>query len=124
MKEERMLDMVKSGDWAGVAATLRREGHMPGLSVAVGTVVAVRIPADAQILVGRVVSVQAAEIWLEQCSWIDHTGEHFGDGMQKGEDARGWSSEFMGTVCVMTGVGITVQMLLNTFKLPRKSIRP
>lgn len=121
---QRIIDMATRGDYHGVATELRRTGHLDGPALEKGALVAFRIPGDAQVSVGRVLYVQGAYLWTEDTSWIDHTGEYYADALSKGATARGWSSEYEGTVCTVLGAGVKVALLPDGFVLPKESVRP
>lgn len=124
--EERMVAAARQGDWGGLATALRQGGYLSGPSLEKGAVVAVRVPGDAQISVGRVAHVDMNQpyLWLSDCSWIDHTGELYSDGMSKGATANGWSSEYEGDAMIVLGTGVKITLLEKSFALPTESVRP
>jgi hypothetical protein len=123
--KSRLVEMASRGDIEGLKLEIKRNGIDPeGPAVQTGTCVAIRIPADAQIVVGRVKYTTKSEIGLTQTSWVDHTGEYFSDGLAKGTTSQGWSSEYLGDLIVGWGRGLTIQILGGNFSLPETSIRP
>lgn len=119
-----IADLAMREDYNGVVTELRRSGHLPGMALEKGWVVAIRIPADAMLAIGRVDYLVGKYLWLDDASWIDHTGELYADALQKGAVAKGWSSEYEGRVCIVLGSGIKIQLLPDSFSLPKTSVRP
>jgi len=75
-------------------------------------------------LCGRVERVTANHVELGSASWIDHTGDFWGDALLKGATVKGWSSEFQGKVILSVRGMHEVLFMGPDAVLPSGSIRP
>jgi hypothetical protein len=81
-------------------------------------------------LCGIIKSIDSEEIVLEQSSWIDHTGDFWGNALQTGADAVGtdgkrWSSEYQGETTILRGDNpIEILQMGPNAILPGTHVRP
>lgn len=70
---------------------------------------------------GRIHSLGEREIHLEQTSWIDHTGEYWGDALLKGAQALKWASEYLGEVVINRKQFLEILFMGPSAVLPTQS---
>ena len=123
---DSICDKIRRKNYLGAMAEMRRQGVLEdgGVPLLPGEKIWIQTSPN-RWLCGMVERVTASHVELKGASWIDHTGEFWGDALLKGADAKGWSSEYQGKTILSVKEGMNEILFMGPdVVLPSDSIRP
>ena len=124
--EKKLIDFICRKDFMGCLLEMTRQGLAPAhdaLPLERGQRIWVQSSQD-RWLCGEVDISAPHYLRLNKASWIDNTGEYWSVALKdKGAEADGWASEYIGQVMIPTSVVGEVLGMGPGAKLPTESIR-